>query len=47
MAEGMWRDQVLAGRSEMRANYGFDDMQKVMEILIGAFQDPLRNARAS
>jgi hypothetical protein len=47
MAEGMWRDQVLAGRSEMRANYGFDDMQKVMEILIGAFQDPLRDARAS
>jgi AcrR family transcriptional regulator len=47
MAEGMWRDQVLAGRSEMRANYGFDDMQKVMEILIGAFQDPLRNAKAS
>ena len=47
MAEGMWRDQVVAGRSELRANYGFDDMQKVLEILIGAFQDPLRHARAS
>jgi len=47
MAEGMWRDQVVAGRSEMRANYGFDDMEKVLEILIGAFQDPLRHAKAS
>jgi AcrR family transcriptional regulator len=47
MAEGMWRDQVVAGRSEIRANYGFEDMQKVLEILIGAFQDPLQNAKAS
>ena len=47
MAEGMWRDQVVAGRSDLRANYGFDDMQKVLEILIGAFQDPLRHAKAS
>jgi AcrR family transcriptional regulator len=47
MAEGMWRDQVIAGRSEMRANYGFDDMEKVLEILIGAFQDPLQHAKAS
>ena len=47
MAEGMCRDQVVAGRSEMRANYGFDDIQKVLEILIGAFQDPLRHAKAS
>ena len=47
MAEGMWRDQVIAGRSEMRANYSFDDMEKVLEILIGAFQDPLQHAKAS
>ena len=47
MAEGMWRDQVIAGRSEMRANYSFHDMEKVLEILIGAFQDPLQHAKAS
>src|SRR5215471_5196898 len=47
MAEGMWRDQVVAGRSEMRANYSCDDMEKVLEILIGAFQDPLQHAKAS
>ena len=47
MAEGMWRDQVIAGRSEMRANYSFGDMEKVLEILIGAFHDPLEHAKAS
>ena len=47
MAEGLWRDPVVAGRSGIRANYGFDEMQKVLEIMIGAFQDPLRNAKAS
>jgi TetR/AcrR family fatty acid metabolism transcriptional regulator len=47
MAEGMWRDQVIAGRSEMRANYSFADMEKVLEILIGAFQEPFQHAKAS
>ena len=47
MAEGLWRDQVVADRSELRADYSFDDVQKVLEILIGAFQDPLRQAKAS
>ena len=45
MAEGMWRDQVVATRSELRADFGFDDVQKVLEILIGAFQEPT-NRRA-
>jgi hypothetical protein len=31
----------------MRANYSFDDMEKVLEILIGAFQEPLQHAKAS
>jgi len=48
MAEGLWRDQVVAKRSELRANYGVDDVRKVMEILIGAFQEPAyRQAKAS
>jgi AcrR family transcriptional regulator len=47
MCEGMWRDQVVSGRSELRAEYNFDDVQKVLEIVVGAFQDPLRHAKAS
>lgn len=48
MAEGLWRDQVVAKRSELRANYGVDDVRKVMGILIGAFQEPAyRQAKAS
>lgn len=48
MAEGLWRDQVVATRSELRANYGVDDVRKVMGILIGAFQEPAyRQAKAS
>lgn len=48
MAEGLWRDQVIAKRSELRADYGFDDMRKVLEILIGSFQEsPYRQAKAS
>jgi TetR/AcrR family transcriptional regulator, acrAB operon repressor len=40
MAEGLWRDQVVANRSELRADYGFDDVHQVLELLIGAFQEP-------
>ena len=47
MCEGMWRDQVVAERSELRAEYSFDDVQKVLEIVVEAFQDPLRHAKAS
>lgn len=48
MAEGLWRDQVLANRSDLRADYRFDDVRQVMELLIGAFQEPsFQHARAS
>jgi AcrR family transcriptional regulator len=40
MAEGLWRDQVIADRSELRADYGSEDVRKVLEVLIGAFQEP-------
>jgi AcrR family transcriptional regulator len=48
MAEGLWRDQVVADRSDLRADYGFDDVRQVMELLIGAFQEPpFQHAKAS
>ena len=48
MAEGLWRDQVVANRSDLRADYGFDDVRQVMELLIGAFQEPpFQRAKAS
>ena len=48
MAEGLWRDPVLAKRAGLHADYGFDDAHKVLELLIGAFQEPsYRQARAS
>lgn len=48
MAEGLWRDPVLADRSELQADFSFDDAHKVLELLIGAFQEPAyRQARAS
>jgi len=48
MSEGLWRDQVVANRSQMRANYNFEDVRKVLEILIGSFQEPpFRQAKAS
>jgi AcrR family transcriptional regulator len=48
MAEGLWRDQVVADRSDLRAEYGFDDIHQVLEMLIGAFQEPpLQRAKAS
>ncbi len=48
MAEGLWRDQVIASRSEVRANYGIDDVHKVMELMVGAFvEPPYRQAKAS
>ena len=48
MAEGLWRDQVVANRSDLRADYGFDDVRQVMELLIGAFQEPpFQQAKAS
>lgn len=48
MAEGLWRDEVVAKRSELRANYGFDDVRQVMELMIGAFHEPaVHHAKAS
>jgi AcrR family transcriptional regulator len=36
MAEGMMREQVVAKRSECLADYSFDDIRKVLEILVSA-----------
>ncbi|MGC2111330.1 MAG: TetR/AcrR family transcriptional regulator [Candidatus Korobacteraceae bacterium] len=36
LTEGLVRDQVVARRSELHADYGFDDIRKVMEILVPA-----------
>jgi TetR/AcrR family fatty acid metabolism transcriptional regulator len=48
MAEGLWRDQVIADRSELPAKYSFDDIHTVLELLIGALQEPgYRQAKAS
>ena len=48
MSEGLWRDQVVANRSQMRANYNFEDVRKVLEILIGSFHEPpFQQAKAS
>ncbi len=48
MAEGLWRDRVVADRSELPAQYSFDDIHKVLELLIDAFQEPAyRQTKAS
>jgi AcrR family transcriptional regulator len=39
MTEGLLRDQVVAKRSEFIANYSFDDVRKVLEVLVPALQD--------
>lgn len=39
MVEGMVHDQVIARRSEFHANYGLDDVRKVLEILVPAFAE--------
>ena len=44
MVEGMLRDQVVAKRSEFHANYGLDDVRKVLEILVPAFSDEVTHA---
>jgi len=36
MTEGLLRDRVVAKRSEFRAEYGFDDLKKVLETLVGS-----------
>lgn len=48
MAEGLWRDQIVASRSSLHASYSFDDTHQVLELLIGAFQEPAhQRAKAS
>ncbi len=39
MTEGLLRDPVVAKRSEFIANYNFDDVRKVLEILVAAFRE--------
>jgi AcrR family transcriptional regulator len=39
MTEGLLRDQVVAKRSEYIANYNFDDVRKVLEVLIPALRE--------
>lgn len=47
MMEGLLRDQVVAKRSAFHANYGLDDVRKVMGILIPALgSDSLQEAKA-
>jgi AcrR family transcriptional regulator len=38
MAEGLVRDQVVAKRSEFRAEYSLNDVKRVLELLIPAFR---------
>jgi AcrR family transcriptional regulator len=40
MAEGLLRDQVVARRSDFRVDYSFDDVRKVLGVLIPAFGRP-------
>jgi len=48
MTEGLLRDLVVANRSELRADYGFEDVQKLLGILVGAFHEPIvQRAKAS
>ena len=45
MTEGLLRDQVVAKRSEFIANYNFDDVRKVLEVLIPALRDGAGRSR--
>jgi AcrR family transcriptional regulator len=48
LADGLWRDQIIASRSGLAASYNFDDVQQVIEVLIGAFSEsPMQRAKAS
>jgi AcrR family transcriptional regulator len=47
MTEGLLRDQVVAKRSEFVANYSFDDVRMVLEILLSAFRrEPIQSLKA-
>jgi AcrR family transcriptional regulator len=36
MTEGLLRDRVVAKRSELRAEYGYDDLKKVLEVVVAS-----------
>jgi AcrR family transcriptional regulator len=39
MTEGLLRDQVVAKRSEFVANYNFDDVRRVLEVVVAALRE--------
>lgn len=45
-ADGLWRDEIVASRAGIPVSYGFDDIQKVLEILTEAFQETAAQQRA-
>ena len=47
-ADGLWRDQVIASRAGISSSYGFDDVRKLLELLLEFFQEePTQHAKAS
>lgn len=48
LADGLWRDQIIATRAGMASTYSLDDVQQVMELLISSFQESsAQRAKAS
>ncbi len=48
LADGLWRDQIVASRAGLASSYSFDDVHQVIELLVGSFQEPpALKARAS
>ena len=47
-ADGLWRDEIVASRAGMSSTYGFEDIRKVLELLLVVFQKhPTQRAKAS
>jgi AcrR family transcriptional regulator len=47
-ADGLWRDDIVANRAGMASSYGFEDIRKVLELLVVVFQkQPGQRAKAS
>ena len=46
MTEGLLRDQVVAKRSEFIADYNFEDVRKVLEIMVPAFREQAQSLKA-
>ncbi len=40
LASGLWRDQIVASRSGLASSYSFDDVQTLIELVVGSFQEP-------